>query len=384
MFRMLLIKNASILDLQTGDCTVSDVLIEDGIIQKIRPNIKTFVNDTIDAKGLIMTPGLCDAHAHIFHNTAQGFIGVDPYRYHLPAGTTCVIDQGSAGADTYELFRQHVMMRTDIMCKEVLNCSRIGMYVSSLAGGGELEDIENLNQAAFCSTYTQFPDEISGVKIRLTPNVCPQNPEKALRLAMQIAEAVGLPLVVHPNEARMEDSLLFDTLRSGDVYAHAYHRSSAGILDAAGYVKPAAQKARDRGVIFDTAHGLNSMVFPVLEAALKQGFEPDIISTDLHNKNCNGPVYDLPTTLSKFLCLGMPLHVVFNKAILAPAKIWNLTDKCTRICAGQIADLACFELNCSRHEFFDAQGNCLEGNKRLIPRFTILKNHLYLPLFLNT
>ena len=379
MYTTLKIRQASLLDLENGQTKTVDLYLEKGVIQEIAPEISLSAHDELDARGLLLTPGLCDAHAHIFHDTPQGFIGLDPHRCHLPFGVTAVIDQGSAGADNYHYFKQHVLLRTDALCREILNCSRTGMFVSSLSGAGELADLGTLDKEAFRRVLSSDPENIAGVKIRLTPNVCPARPEAALKAASELAQEVGLPLVVHPNDAEMDDTLLFDTLRAGDVYTHAYHASSVGILDENGAVKQAAWRARERGVIFDTAHGLNSLSFPVLRSALEQGFDPDTISTDLHNGNLNGPVFDLPTTVSKFLCLGMPLHTAMDKAISAPARIWKLTEKCTRIEAGRRADLAAFRLDSSGHEYVDAKGNTLSGPYRLLPQFTVLGRRVYLP-----
>ena len=380
MYTDLLIRQALILNLENGEMEPADLYLEGGRIREMGPTLSRTARDELDGRGLILTPGLCDVHGHIFHDTGLGFIGLDPYRYHLPFGTTCVIDQGSCGADNYELFRRHVLLRTDVMCREILNYSRIGMYVDSLSGAGELENLDWLDDDAFVRTLHSDPEHILGVKVRLTPNVCPANPEKALAKAAGLAHRLGMPLVVHPNQADMEDRVLFETLQAGDVYTHCYHDSDVGILAADGTVKTLARQARERGVIFDTAHGLNSLAFPVLRAAMEQNFAPDTISTDLHNGNYMGPVFDLPTTISKFLCLGMPLHIALAKAITEPAKIWNLKEKCVRIEVGQPVDLAAFSLDEGGHTYVDAAGNILEGKYRLIPRFTVLRDRLYMPM----
>ena len=380
MYTDLLIRQALILNLENGEMEPADLYLEGGCIREMGPTLSRTARDELDGRGLILTPGLCDVHGHIFHDTGLGFIGLDPHRYHLPFGTTCVIDQGSCGADNYDLFRRHVLLRTDVMCREILNYSRIGMYVDSLSGAGELENLEWLDDDAFIRTLRSDPEHILGVKVRLTPNVCPADPEKALGKAAGLAHRLGMPLVVHPNQAAVEDKVLFETLQSGDVYTHCYHDSDVGILAADGTVKTLARQARERGVIFDTAHGLNSLAFPVLRAAMEQDFEPDTISTDLHNGNYMGPVFDLPTTISKFLCLGMPLHVALAKTITEPARIWNLKEKCVRIEEGQPADIVAFSLDESGHAYVDAAGNRLEGKYRLIPHFTVLRDRLYVPM----
>ncbi len=66
-------------------------------------------------------------------------------------------------------------------------------------------------------------------------------------------------------------------------------------------------EARDRGVIFDIGHGMGSFAFKTARAMLANGFAPDCISSDVHALCIEGPAFDLLTTMSKFLCLDMPL-----------------------------------------------------------------------------
>src|SRR5258707_13421465 len=40
---------------------------------------------------------------------------------------------------------------------------------------------------------------------------------------------------------------------------------------------------------------------------LANGFYPDTISSDVHALCIDGPAFDQVTTMSKFLCMGMPL-----------------------------------------------------------------------------
>ena len=77
-----------------------------------------------------------------------------------------------------------------------------------------------------------------------------------------------------------------------------------------GTVKQEVLEARKRGVKFDIGHGKGSFAFKTARAMLANGFLPDTISSDVHTLCINGPAFDQVTTLSKFLCLGMPLNDV--------------------------------------------------------------------------
>ena len=69
-------------------------------------------------------------------------------------------------------------------------------------------------------------------------------------------------------------------------------------------------EARERGVLFDIGHGKGSFAFKTARAMLANGFYPDTISSDVHALCINGPAFDQVTTMSKFLCMGMPLAEV--------------------------------------------------------------------------
>src|SRR5207302_1097055 len=72
--------------------------------------------------------------------------------------------------------------------------------------------------------------------------------------------------------------------------------------------------------VFDVAHGRMHVNFPVVRAAFAEGFYPDTISSDLTSGGAAGCVKDLPTTMGKFLSLGMPLPDVVRAVTANPAK----------------------------------------------------------------
>ena len=103
-----------------------------------------------------------------------------------------------------------------------------------------------------------------------------------------------------------------------------------------------------------------------------------MISTDLHNGNINGPVFDLPTTISKFINLGMPLQRALYKVTIAPTEIFNL-KKQTEIMIDKEADIAVFTLQKGKFDFSDGDGHKFTGNQFLSPEFTILHSEVFFP-----
>ena len=95
-------------------------------------------------------------------------------------------------------------------------------------------------------------------------------------------------------------------LQPGDIYTHTYHGHRSSIInpdtrDIWGDVID----ARSRGVLFDVGHGRGAFCWTVAEICAAKGFWPDMLGSDLHSENQEGPAYDLLTVMSKFWHLGM-------------------------------------------------------------------------------
>ena len=172
-------------------------------------------------------------------------------------------------------------------------------------------------------TIERNRDVILGVKVRLSRNIAGENDLKALHLAREAADAVKLPLMAHIGDTHTPLEDLLPVLRQGDVITHCFHGREGGILDDKGRVRPEVLAAVDRGVHLDVGHGAGSFAFDVAERAIKQGLLPGTISSDLHQFNIHGPVFDLATTLSKFLHLGLTLEQVIARVTTHPAKTFG-------------------------------------------------------------
>ena len=113
-------------------------------------------------------------------------------------------------------------------------------------------------------------------------------------------------------------------LKPGDVLTHCFTGHAMKIVDDDGRLLDVARRAWESGVVFDVGHGTGSFSFETAEAVMAAGRKPDVISTDLHQLSVNGPTFDLPTTLSKFLHLGMSLPEVIEAATVRPAQVLGL------------------------------------------------------------
>jgi dihydroorotase len=153
-------------------------------------------------------------------------------------------------------------------------------------------------------------------------------------------------------------------MRKGDVLTHCFKPFPNDALNGAGQIRAEILAARKRGVWFDIGHGMGSLDFDVARTMLKEGFLPDAISSDVHALCVDGPAYDLLVTMSKFICLGMPLGEVIRAATTTPALAIGRPDLGS-LRPGAVGDVAVLDLRQGRFDYVDAPGQRLEGGQRL-------------------
>ena len=218
---------------------------------------------------------------------------------------------------------------------------------------------------------------IVGLKVRLSRSITGPHDLEALALAREAAEAVNLPIMVHIGGSHSPLKQILAELKKGDVITHTFHGKERGILDQRGRVLPEVRKAVANGVHLDVGHGAGSFAFDVAEKALEQDVLPGTISSDLHQYNVHGPVFDLATTLSKFLHLGLSLDQVIERATTNPARTFGQMEGLGTLKEGAEADVAVFSLEEGDFEFIDAMGAKRMGQRKLIPVATVKAGKLY-------
>lgn len=350
-----------------------DVGISDGRIAVLADRIERCQAETyLDATGLVVTPGLVDVHVHVYPGVSH--YGVEADRDVLASGVTTALDAGSAGAETFEGLRRYVIDVSDIRLFAMLNISGLGMIGRRIAG--ELEDIRWANPDRAIQVCEKHRDVILGVKIRLTRNLAGENALPALRNAREAADAVGLPVMVHPQDAVISLETILAELKAGDLVTHCFHGNAGGVLDTDGTVLRCVHDAIERGVRFDVGHGEGSFDYEIAEKAMAGGMIPHTISSDLHAHNVNGPVFDLATTMSKFVLLGMEPSVALRKCTETPAEYLGMKGEIGTLRPGAHADVALFELCEGVQEFIDAEGRRRTGDLRFVPRHVVMGGSL--------
>ena len=373
----LLLKGARVIDPSQDLSAPRDVAILGHTIARVAAEVpEAEAKHVLDVRGLIVTPGLIDVHVHVFDGVAPLAVPPDPNC--VAKGVTTVIDAGSAGAHTFPGFRKYVIDVCQTRVRALLNISVVGQSTMSTDNPhGELLDLRYANPSLAIRTIEQNRDVILGVKVRLSRDIAGENDLKALHLAREAADAVKLPVMAHIGGTHTPLEDLLPVLRPGDVITHCFHGREGGVLDEKGRVRPAVLAAVGRGVHLDVGHGAGSFVFEVAEKAIKQGLLPGTISSDLHQFNIHGPVFDLATTLSKFLHLGLTLEQVIARVTSHPARTFGFAGGLGTLREGAEADVAVFSLREGDYPFVDATRNRRIGHRKLFPVATIKSGRLY-------
>jgi dihydroorotase len=363
----LLIKGGEVVDPGGGHEGVLDVAIDRGRIAAVDREIpEEAAFRTIDATGSLVLPGLVDLHTHTFNGFS--FWGVDPDPIATRTGVTTWNDAGTPGAMTIDGFRRHIVDEADVRVTTYINIANIGLVGENYETANlEYCDIEILRRAV-----ERHADLVLGVKVRIgTPTVGDTGVE-SLRRAVQAGEACELPVMVHIAMGPPSIDDVLDLLRPGDICTHSFTGLTMKIVDEEGRLRESARRALDRGVLLDIGHGTGSFAFSTAEALFEQGVKPDAISTDMHQESVYGPMFDLPTTMTKFLHLGMSLSDVVRASTVRPAEILRLEHEIGSLRCGARADVGLFSMLEGGFPLYDIAGEVRISSTLLRNTLTIL------------
>jgi dihydroorotase len=372
----LLLKGGELLDPSQSLHTGRDVAFAGGKVAAVAETIPPDqAAEVIDCSGLLVAPGMIDLHVHVYWGVSH--YGIWPDTHCVAKGVTTAVDAGSAGADTFPGFRKFIIDVSATRLFAHLNISAQGMLDADV---GELMDIRFARVDRALETIEANRDVILGVKVRLTKNALVSEAAgiRPLHLAREAADAAGLPIMVHPQDAWVNsiDDILA-VMGNGDILTHCFHNHACGIFDDHGKIRESVHAAIERGVIFDVGHGAGSFSWEVVESAIDQGIQPTTISSDLHIYNVNGPVFDLATTASKFLHLGMSLEDTIAKVTKVPADVIKMPGQIGTLAPGAWGDAVVFRLESGEFPLVDSLGVQRTGRQRLVPVTTVKAGAVY-------
>ena len=369
----IVIRGGEVIDPSQGIRKVCDVAVQGDRIAAVEDSIDASgTHQVIDARGQLVVPGLIDLHVHVYPHSP---FGLDPDSLCAAGGVTTMLDAGTAGSYNFDAFRRETIDRAKTQVFSLVNLSCIGLIAANL---GELLDRRYADPDGVVSTIARHPDVAVGVKIRAGTHIIGAGEQGWANLndAIKAARDSGTWLMVHIGESPMSIPELADALAPGDCITHCFKGGSTRVTDDAGRIFEGIHAAAERGVIFDVGHGFGSFQWEVVQAALDQDLEPTTISTDIHTKNINGPVYDMPTTMSKFLMLGTPLERVIEMSTTRPAQILKQEGELGTLKVGSIADIAILEQHSGRFIFTDSYKQQRIGEQLLTASTTVRRGEI--------
>ncbi len=365
----LLLKGGHVIDPANRIDRVMDVAVSGGKVAKVASDIlASQAKKTIDLGGYYVTPGLVDLHAHVF-----GYGGsLWPDDTHLTTGTTTVVDCGGSGWRTFEEFKDTVIDRVKTRVLAFVNIVGKGMV-----GEQAENDVSDMDPEKTAAKMAEHPNLIVGIK---TAHFARKG-YTALERAVEAGRLADKPVIVDmrilTEYDRTTRKILLDIMRPGDMHTHSYSDHQVEILNrATRKVQPYMREARKRGVLFDIGHGNGSFIFPVAADAIREGFPPDTISTDLHNGSIFSTKADMPNVISKLINLGMDLREAIYKSTVRPAQVIHKFPELGTLGEGKTADIAVFKLRRGVFGFSDAKRRRLLGTQRLEAVLTVRNGKL--------
>ncbi|MFN7934677.1 MAG: amidohydrolase/deacetylase family metallohydrolase [Bryobacteraceae bacterium] len=365
----LLLKGGHLIDPKNNIDAIRDVAIRAGKVAAVGENLPAAqAKKTVDLKGLYVTPGLVDIHVHVFHTTGvkdawAGDNSIAPDSFSFRTGVTTMADAGSAGWRNFETFRHTVIDRAKTRIFAFINIAGLGMLTNIVE-----QATADMKPAEVAALAKKHKDVVVGVK---TAHY--EAPDwTSVDRALEAGRLADVPIMVDFGWFRKERpywQLVTQRLRPGDISTH-FFRGPVPVIGPDGKLYEYLKQARARGVKFDVGHGGGSFVWRNAAPAIALGFYPDSISTDLHTGSMNGPMFDMPTTMSKMLAAGMPLKDVILRSTWNPAQQIRHPEV-GHLTVGAFADVAVWRVLDGEFGFADPEGGRVVGKQRLQCEMTV-------------
>jgi len=391
----ILIKGGTVIDPKNNINQVMDVGIFQGKIKKIAKDIDPKeARQVVDAKGMYVTPGLIDIHGHVFfgtqvnHYLSNGFIALPPDGFTFRVGVTTIVDAGGAGWSSFEEFKNNIILNSKTRVLSFMNIVGQGMR-----GGNWEQDTSDMDPNLAAAVALRNKNDVVGFKVA---HFVGQD-WKPVDNAVKAGKLANMPVMVDFGGSTpplpLED-LFMKHLRPGDIFTHAYTLLEGNVREtivdeATKKVKPFAFEARKKGIVFDVGYGGASFNYSQAIPAVKAGFYPNTISTDLHTGSMNGSMKDMLSIMSKFYVMGMDLPAVIKASTWTPAQVIH-RENLGHISEEAIADVAIFSMRKGNFGFYDKTGYKMEGKEKLECEMTIMGgkivydlNGIAKPVYLN-
>jgi dihydroorotase len=371
----IVIKGGHVIDPKNNIDGLMDIAVNDGKIVEVSKYIDPKLGvQVVNAKGLYVTPGLIDIHSHNYWGTQltqqymNGPSALPPDGFTFRNGVTTIVDAGSPGWETFDDYKKQTIDRSQTRVLVFLNIVGQGMR------GGKFEsDTTNMNSRSAADVALANKNDIVGFKVAhySRPDWIPvDRAVEAGRLAGNIPVMVDFGSAT-PNLSIEE--LFMKHFRPGDIFTHCFGQLKGRefIVDTlTKKIKPFIWEAQKRGIVFDVGYGGISFAYTQAIPAIKQGFYPNTISTDIHVGSYNAAMKDMLTTMSKFMAMGMDFKSVILASTWNPAKSIK-REELGNLSIGSAADIAIINIRQGKFGLFDYTGRKLETVRKLECEMTV-------------
>ena len=362
----LLIKGGEVVDPGGGQRGRLDVAIAGDRIAAVDRDLpRENAREVVDAAGQIVTPGLVDLHTHVYWGVTYWGVEADPIA--ARTGVTTWLDVGSSGSYSLPGFRRWIVEPSQSRIYALVNASCIGLIGPTY----EMSNLDYLDVPLAERITNENRDLVLGIKARIDRNTTRGTGIEPLRLARELADRVQLPLMVHIGAGPPGLKEIIELMRPGDILTHCFTGSDNRVVDPERRLLPYVKELWERGLVMDIGHGAGSFSFETAEAMLASGLPPDVISSDIHQMSIQGPMFDLPNTLAKFLALGMSLEDVIERATVRAARAMRKPELGT-LKVGSPADVALFRLREGSFTYYDVAMRPRSGKVQLDNTLTIV------------
>jgi dihydroorotase len=372
----IVIKGGHLIDPKNNIDEIMDIAISNGKVAKVDKNIDgKLAKQVVNAHGMYVTPGIIDMHAHVFagtepdHYLSDGTAALPPDGFTFRVGVTTVVDCGGAGWKSFARFKKNIIDNSSTRVLSFLNIVGEGMR-----GGAYEQDTMDMDAKMSASIARSNRQYIVGFKVahyeaaQWTP----------VDRAVDAGKRANIPVIVdfggddtHPPLSIEE--LFFKHLRPGDIYTHTFTelpRRDPIVDFKTRILKPFVPDAQKKGIIFDVGYGGGSFDYRQALPAIKAGFFPNTMSTDLHTGSMNAAMKDMLHVMSTFVAMGMSIPEVIKASTWAPARAIK-REELGQLSVGAIADIAILNMRQGDFGFWDRVGYNLKAKQKFECEMTI-------------
>lgn len=355
----LIIRNGMVVDTENGRVEKKDIAAMDGKIAEIADRITGDAVSEVDASGCYVTPGLIDHHTHIY---PMAKIGIPAESVCFGAGVTTAVDAGSTGCRTFEKHLPYLdSLKLDV--KAYLHVCSTGL--DSLPD--TMEDVrpEHMEYEAIRDMFEKHGDRLLGLKLRTSKNIVGEQGLEPLKATVALGERLGVPVMVHITNPPASIDEILRILRPGDIVTHMYQNTGYHLLRD-GKVMEEAWKARERGILFEAADARAHFSFAVSETAIREGFIPDLLGTDVTklSMHLRPTAFNMAMQISKYTFLGMEFADVIRRSTWNNAVSMGISDRVGSLREGKQADIAVFRPCEKKNVFGDRPDSSKEQEVR--------------------